>query len=77
MTLTPEDAELVASVRMIADCADGDSSRKWYDTLVDIRNLSTCGTAYPDMTARASRRRRWPWTSSRRRSRPRPGRPWR
>ena len=55
MTLTPEDAELVASVRMIADCAYGDSSRKWYDTLVDIRNLSTFGTAYPDMTARASR----------------------
>ena len=60
---------------MIADCADGDSSRKWYDTLVDIRNLSTCRTAYPDMTARASRRRRWPWTFSTRRSRPRPGRP--
>ena len=33
MTLTPEDVELVASARMIADCADGDSSRKWYDTL--------------------------------------------
>lgn len=77
MTLTPDDAELVASVRMIADCADGDSSREWYATLMEIRNLSTYGLAYYDTTAGASGRRRWPWISSTRRSRLRPGRPWR
>ena len=75
MTLPPDDAELVASVRMIADFTDGDSSREWYDTLVDIRNLSSRGASRREMTPGVSRRRKWPWSSSTRRTRPRPGRP--
>jgi hypothetical protein len=49
MTPTPEDVELVVSARMIADsCTDGESSREWYDTLMDIRNLPTQEQQKPD-----------------------------